>query len=71
MSFCCFLYMEGNIMIQADGLILAGGKSSRMGGHHKGSLTYKDETFTKILVRELKRKYRQCGCLMGGRSKST
>lgn len=43
------------IMIQADGLILAGGKSSRMGGHHKGSLTYKDETFTKILVRELKK----------------
>ncbi len=55
MSFCCFYIMEGNVMIQADGLILAGGKSSRMGGHHKGSLTYRDETFTEILVRELKK----------------
>lgn len=42
-------------MMQADGLILAGGKSSRMGGIHKGSLTYGDETFTQLLVRELRR----------------
>ncbi|MGN1168444.1 MAG: NTP transferase domain-containing protein, partial [Lachnospiraceae bacterium] len=28
-----------------DGLILAGGKSSRMGGSHKGFLTYEDNSF--------------------------
>lgn len=42
-------------MMQADGLILAGGKSRRMGGIHKGSLTYGNKTFTQILVKELKR----------------
>ena len=41
--------------MQADGLILAGGKSSRMGGEHKGNLTYGGETFTQILVKELNR----------------
>ncbi len=41
--------------MQAEGLILAGGQSTRMGGRHKGSLTYRDETFTHHLVRELKR----------------
>ncbi|WP_278246741.1 hypothetical protein [Metaclostridioides mangenotii] len=39
MSFSAFLYLENveNDM-RVDGLILAGGKSSRMGGTHKGSL---------------------------------
>lgn len=40
-------------MIQAEGLILAGGMSRRM-GVHKGSLTCNGESFTEILVRELK-----------------
>lgn len=39
--------------MEAEGLILAGGKSLRMGGRHKGSLTYHDETFTRILAGEL------------------
>lgn len=38
--------------MQADGLILAGGKSSRMGGRHKGGLSYGGETFTHILIKE-------------------
>lgn len=42
-------------MMQADGLILAGGKSRRMGGIHKGSLIYGNETFTQILAKELKK----------------
>ncbi len=41
--------------MQAEGLILAGGKSTRMGGRHKGSLIYGDKTFTHLLVKELKR----------------
>lgn len=40
---------------KADGLILAGGKSSRMGGRHKGNLPYGDTTFTGRLVEELKK----------------
>lgn len=41
--------------MEAEGLILAGGKSTRMGGNHKGALTYKEECFTQILIRELKK----------------
>lgn len=41
--------------MKAEGLILAGGKSTRMGGRHKGSLTYGEKTFTQILVDELKK----------------
>lgn len=41
--------------MEAEGLILAGGKSLRMGGRHKGSLIYQDETFTRILLKELKK----------------
>ena len=37
-----------------DALILAGGKSSRMGGEHKGSLSMGEETFTAHLVSQLK-----------------
>lgn len=37
-----------------DALILAGGKSRRMGGLHKGSLTLGDESFTQHLINELK-----------------
>lgn len=36
-----------------DGLILAGGKSSRMGGKHKGFLKCKDKTFMDRLIEEL------------------
>lgn len=40
--------------MQAEGLILAGGQSVRMGGRHKGSLIYGNGTFTDNLARELK-----------------
>lgn len=40
--------------LRLDGLILAGGKSTRMGGRHKGSLLIEEETFTERLVKELK-----------------
>lgn len=40
--------------MKADGLILAGGKSSRMGGKHKGALPYGGTTFTGRLIEELK-----------------
>lgn len=43
------------LSMYAEGLILAGGKSSRMGGRHKGSLTYQNETFTQVLIKELKK----------------
>lgn len=36
-----------------DGLVLAGGRSSRMGGRHKGGLVYHNRTFTEILIEEL------------------
>lgn len=36
-----------------DTLILAGGKSSRMGGVHKGRLKVGGETFVKHLIREM------------------
>lgn len=39
----------------AEGMVLAGGGSVRMGGIHKGSLIYGKETFTQILVKELKK----------------
>lgn len=41
--------------MQAEGLILAGGRSRRMGGIHKGSLTYNKETFTQRLIKELRK----------------
>lgn len=37
-----------------DGLILAGGKSTRMGGKHKGFLQMEEETFMDRLTREMK-----------------
>ena len=37
-----------------DALILAGGKSRRMGGRHKGALPIGAETFTRRLINELK-----------------
>lgn len=41
--------------MQAEGLILAGGRSTRMGGRHKGGLTYGKKTFTQLLVEELQK----------------
>lgn len=41
-----------------EGLILAGGKSLRMGGRHKGGLLYQNRSFTEILIRELKKEVR-------------
>ncbi len=38
-----------------DGLILAGGKSSRMNGQHKGNLMYGAETFMCRLIKELEK----------------
>lgn len=42
-------------MLRLEGLILAGGKSTRMGGRHKGSLLIEEETFTERLVKELRK----------------
>lgn len=39
----------------ADGLILAGGKSSRMGGRHKGALACGQETFLEHTIREMQK----------------
>ena len=36
-----------------DALILAGGKSSRMGGQHKGNLICENETFVQRLINEM------------------
>lgn len=41
--------------MQADGLVLAGGKSRRMGGEHKGNLVYHEQTFQEHVIRELKK----------------
>lgn len=38
-----------------DGLILAGGKSSRMGGSHKGDLIYQNETFLERIIHEFQK----------------
>lgn len=38
-----------------DGLILAGGKSTRMGGKHKGDLLYRDQTFTERIVQQFRK----------------
>lgn len=35
-----------------DGLILAGGRSTRMGGKHKGDLRYEDQTFLERIIGE-------------------
>lgn len=42
-------------MTAMDGLILAGGKGSRMGGIYKGGLFLKEQTFTQCLVKEFQR----------------
>lgn len=39
--------------MRADGLILAGGKSRRMGGYHKGDLRYGQQTFLEHVAGEL------------------
>lgn len=52
---CVFLLLlQCGESMDMEGLILAGGKSTRMGGRHKGSLTYRRETFVQILIRELR-----------------
>lgn len=38
-----------------DGLILAGGKSRRMEGKHKGNLVYQNETFVERLIHEMRK----------------
>ena len=43
--------------MQADGLILAGGKSTRMGGRHKGDLFFQEQTFLERIIEELKKLY--------------
>lgn len=40
-------------MVQIDGVILAGGKSSRMNGNYKGNLIYDNETFVEKIISEL------------------
>lgn len=64
MSFCCFSFIYGNkvSIIQEvdkvqnmDGLILAGGKSTRMGGSHKGFLELNRETFMERLICEMQK----------------
>lgn len=46
-------------MLQIDGLLLAGGKNSRMGGNYKGNLIYDDETFVEKILNELKKSAEQ------------
>lgn len=41
--------------MRAEGLILAGGRSTRMAGRHKGDLLYGKRTFMQILETELKK----------------
>lgn len=41
--------------MKADGLILAGGKSRRMGGYHKGDLVYQQQTFLEHVIREFQK----------------
>ncbi len=41
--------------MNADGLILAGGKSTRMHGFHKGNLLYDEKTFVERLILEMKK----------------
>lgn len=38
-----------------DGLILAGGKSRRMGGYHKGDLVYHQQTFLEHVISEFRK----------------
>ncbi|MCQ2507366.1 MAG: molybdenum cofactor guanylyltransferase [Dorea sp.] len=38
--------------MNVDALVLAGGKSRRMGGTHKGNLKLGEETFQEIVIRE-------------------
>lgn len=45
--------------MQVDGLILAGGKGTRMDGKYKGGLVYGEETFMDRLIREFKKEARQ------------
>lgn len=45
--------------MKLDGLILAGGKSTRMKGKHKGNLVYHRETFMERLIGELKKEAQQ------------
>ncbi len=47
-------FVKGGEKMQADGLILAGGKSTRMGGRHKGDLVFKEQTFLERIIEELK-----------------
>lgn len=41
--------------MRADGLILAGGASRRMGGNHKGNLIFEGKTFQERIISELKK----------------
>ena len=41
--------------MKADALILAGGASRRMGGNHKGNLTFQGQTFQERIISELKK----------------
>lgn len=49
------MFGKGGVAVDTEGLILSGGKSLRMGGRHKGSLTFQKETFTQLLIKELKK----------------
>lgn len=41
--------------MQVDGLILAGGRGTRMDGKYKGGLVYEEETFMDRLIREMQK----------------
>lgn len=45
--------------MNVDGLILAGGRSTRMNGNHKGNLIYQDQTFMERIISELKKEAQQ------------
>ncbi|MDO4307166.1 MAG: molybdenum cofactor guanylyltransferase [Eubacteriales bacterium] len=41
--------------MELDGLILAGGRSARMGGNHKGELIYRKHTFVERILKEFEK----------------
>lgn len=41
--------------MKLEGLILAGGRSARMGGNHKGELVYQKHTFVEHILKEFKK----------------
>ena len=41
--------------MRVEGMVLAGGKSRRMGGHHKGNLCYHEQSFQDHVIAEFRK----------------